>query len=127
MLQEDIFSQECREQSDTSVDLESLNNDFADISYVCGWYPTSIDTELFDTCVTLNDELAKWPHLNRWYINIKSFTHEERLAFPAVETPLTSLAEKTKRLKSTCYIDKNVLDKKVRQLVACKQSCHKLY
>lgn len=126
MLQGNIFSQGCREQSDISVDLESLNNDFADISYVCGWYPTSKDTELFDACVFLNDELTRWPHLNRWYINIKSFTYEERLAFPAAKIPLITLAEKIKRLKSICYIDKNVLDKKVRQLVACKQSCYKL-
>ncbi|EFN84523.1 Histidyl-tRNA synthetase, cytoplasmic [Harpegnathos saltator] len=111
-------AQGCREQSDINVDLESLNNDFADISYVCGWYPTSKDTELFDTCVILNDELARWPHLNRWYINIKSFTYDERLAFPIVETPLTSLAEKIKRLKGTCYVGKNVLDKKIAEEVA---------
>jgi len=57
---------------------------------------------------------------------MKSFTQEERLAFPAAEAPLTSLAEKIERLESTSYISKNMLDKKVRQLVACKQSCHKL-
>jgi len=94
---------------------------------VCGWCPTSKDTELFDTLrIVLNDELARWPHLNRWYINMKSFTQEERLAFPAAKAPLTSLAEKIERLESTSYISKNMLDKKVRQPVACKQSCHKL-
>lgn len=121
-----LLSQEYRERSDINVELESLNNDFADVSYVCGWCPTSKDTELFDACVIFNDELARWPHLNRWYINIKSFTREERLTFPAAEAPLTSLAEKIKCLKNTCYISKNMLDKKVRQSVACKQSCHKL-
>lgn len=94
---------------------------------MCGWYPTSKDTELFDTiCLVLNDQLARWPHLNRWYINIKSFTQEERLAFPAAEAPHTSLAEKIKRLKNACCISKSMLAKKVRQSVACKQSCHKL-
>jgi len=76
--------------------------------------------------IVLNGELARWPHLNRWHINMKSFSQEERLAFPAAETPLTSLAEKIERLKGINYISKNMLDKKVRQLVACKQSYHKL-
>ncbi|KYM97540.1 Histidyl-tRNA synthetase, cytoplasmic [Cyphomyrmex costatus] len=114
-------TQEYREQSDINIELEGLNGDFADISYVCGWYPTSKDAELFDTLSTvLNDELARWPHLNRWYINMKSFSQEERscLAFPAVEAPLTSLAEKIKRLKGTNYISKNMLDKKIAEEVA---------
>lgn len=120
-------SQEYSKQSDINVKLENLNNDFADVSYVYGWCPTSKDTELFDTLrVVLNDELTRWPHLNRWYINMKSFTQEERLAFPAVETPLTSLARRVDKLKCARYINKDMLDKKVRQLIVCKQSCHKL-
>jgi len=116
-----------REQSDVNIELETLNNDFADVSYACGWCPTSKDTELFDTLhVIFDNELARWPHLNRWYINIKSFTQEDRLRFPAAEALLTSLAEKIERLKNICYISKNMLDKKVRHSVACKQSCHKL-
>lgn len=98
-----------------------MNDDLADVSYVCGWCPTSKDAELYDTlCVVLNSELAKWPHLNRWHINMKSFTQEERLAFPTVKAPLTSLAEKIERLKNTRYVSKTMLDEKVRQLVACK-------
>lgn len=96
---------------------------------MCGWCPTSKDAELFDTLrVVLDDELAGWPHLSRWHINMKSFSQEERLAFPTAEAPpLTSLAEKLERLKGyTRYISKSTLDKKVRQPVACKQSCHKL-
>lgn len=94
---------------------------------MCGWYPTFKDAELYDTLriVVFNDELAKWPHLNRWHINMKSFTQEERLTFPAVEV-YTSLAETIERLKNTCYVSKSMLDQKVRQPVACKQSCHKL-
>lgn len=107
-----------------------MNDDFADISYAGGWCPTSRDAELYDALrVVLNDELARWPHLCRWHINMTSFTQEERLAFPAAaETPLAaSLAAKVERLKSTRYISKSMLDKKVRQPVACcKQSCHKL-
>lgn len=57
---------------------------------------------------------------------MKSFTQEERLAFPTAEAPLTSLAEKIERLKNTRYISKTMLDEKVRQPVVCKQSCHKL-
>lgn len=123
-----LVSQGYREQFDINVELESLNNDFADVSYTCGWCPTSKDTELFDKLyVICNDELARWPHLNRWHVNMKSFTQEERLAFPpAAEAPFTSLAEKIDLLKITRYITKDMLDKKVRQSVACKQSCHKL-
>lgn len=127
VLRESLVSQGYREQSDINVELESLNNDFVDVSYVCGWWPTSKDTELFDKLyVILNNELARWPYLNRWHVNMKSFTQEERLAFPAAEAPLTSLTEKIERLKITRYITKDMLDKKVRQSVACKQSCHKL-
>lgn len=94
---------------------------------MCGWCPTSRDAELYDTLrVVLNHEFAGWPHLNRWHINMASFTREERLAFPAAEAFPTSLAETAKRLKDTCYVSKDMLDKKVRQLVACEQSCHKL-
>lgn len=126
-LEGHLVSQEYSEQSDINVKLENLNNDFADVSYVCGWCPTSKDTELFDTLrVVFNDELARWPHLNRWHVNIKSFTQEERLAFPAAEAPLTSLARRIDKLKCARYINKDMLDKKVRQLVVCKQSCHKL-
>lgn len=122
-----LISQECGGQSDINVELESLNNDFADVSYVCGWCPTSKDAELYDTLrVILNDVLAKWPHLNRWHINMTSFTQAERLAFPAAEASHNSLAETIERLKTTCYISKDMIDKKVRQLIACKQSCHKL-
>lgn len=126
-LEGHLVSQEYSEQSDINIKLENLNNDFADVSYVCGWCPTSKDTELFDTLrVVLNDELARWPHLNRWHVNMKSFTQEERLAFPAAEAPLTSLARRIDKLKCARYINKDMLDKKVRQLVVCKQSCHKL-
>ncbi|KAH0955355.1 hypothetical protein HN011_004972 [Eciton burchellii] len=105
-------TQEYREQSDVNIELENLNNDFVDVSYVCGWCPTSKDTELFDILhVIFDNELARWPHLYRWYINIKSFTQEDRLKFPAAEA-LTSLVEKIKRLKNICYISKNMLDKK---------------
>lgn len=127
-LERHLVSQENRKRfCDLNLELESLNSDFADVSYVCGWCPTSKDTELYETlCIVINnDELARWPHLNRWHVNMKSFTQEERRAFPE-EALLTPLAGKTERLKSTCYISKSVLDKKVRQSVACKQSCHKL-
>ncbi|XP_018343531.1 PREDICTED: histidine--tRNA ligase, cytoplasmic isoform X1 [Trachymyrmex septentrionalis] len=112
-------TQEYREQSDINIELEGLNGDFADISYVCGWCPTSKDAELFDMLrIVLNGELARWPHLNRWHINMKSFSQEERLAFPAAETPLTSLVEKIERLKGTNYISKSMLDKKIAEEVA---------
>ncbi|KYQ57042.1 Histidyl-tRNA synthetase, cytoplasmic, partial [Trachymyrmex zeteki] len=64
-----------REQSDINIELKGLNDDFADISYVCGWCPTSKDAELFYMLrIILNGELARWPHLNRWHINMKSFS-----------------------------------------------------
>ncbi|XP_070163005.1 histidine--tRNA ligase, cytoplasmic [Polyergus mexicanus] len=109
-----------REQFDINVELESLNNDFADVSYTCGWCPTSKDTELFDKlCVICNDELARWPHLNRWHVNMKSFTQEERLAFPpTAEAPFTSLAKKIELLKIARYITKDMLDKKIAEEVA---------
>lgn len=87
-----------------------------------GWCPTSKDTQLYNTlCIVLNnDGLAKWPHLNRWYSNMRSFTQEERLAFPAAKAPFTSLAEKIEQLNNIRYISKDMLDKKVRRLLASR-------
>ncbi|XP_012528229.1 histidine--tRNA ligase, cytoplasmic isoform X1 [Monomorium pharaonis] len=114
-------TQEYGEQSDINVELESLNDNLADVSYVCGWCPTSKDAELFDTLrVVLDDELARWPHLSRWHINMKSFTREERLSFPNAEAlPLASLVEKLEWLKGfTRYVNKSTLDKKIAEEVA---------
>ncbi|XP_067210329.1 histidine--tRNA ligase-like isoform X1 [Linepithema humile] len=126
-LERRLVPQEREKQfRDLNLQLESLNSNFADVSYVCGWCLTSKDTELYDTlCIVIGNviEFPRWPHLTRWYINMKSFTQEERLAFP-VEAPLASLAEKTERLKSTRYLSKctilaKLLDKKIAEEV-CK-------
>ncbi|XP_076237758.1 histidine--tRNA ligase isoform X2 [Calliopsis andreniformis] len=67
---------------DIEARLESINHDFADVSYVCGWVPTVKDRLLYDFCVKTADRLSKWPHLKRWFLHIQSYNVNERIAFP---------------------------------------------
>ncbi|KAI4494409.1 hypothetical protein M0802_008901 [Mischocyttarus mexicanus] len=100
-------------------DLETLNNEFVDISYVCGWIPSSKDNQLFNLCTSYyNDDIAKWPHLNRWYINMKSFTEAERSNFPALETSFTSLATKLENIGDISHCNNNMLVKKIADEVS---------
>lgn len=94
--------------------LESINHDFADVSYVCGWIPTIKDTKFFDFCVTFIDDqlLSKWPHLKRWFTNVQSFDQIERNTFLEPKGSITSLVKKVDRLRNLCLFDKNVIDLK---------------
>ncbi|OAD56476.1 Histidine--tRNA ligase, cytoplasmic [Eufriesea mexicana] len=81
--------------SNLEAQLESINDDFANVSYVSGWTPTTKDTIFFDFCVIfIHDRLSKWPHLKRWFANVQSFDEIERNAFPEPKGPVTSLMEK---------------------------------
>lgn len=109
--------------------LESINHDFADVSYVCGWIPTIKDTKFFDFCVAFIDDqlLSKWPHLKRWFTNVQSFDQIERNTFLEPKGSITSLVRKVDRLRNLCLFDKNVIDLKVRRLFTGKQNTYKLY
>ncbi|XP_003696975.1 histidine--tRNA ligase, cytoplasmic isoform X1 [Apis florea] len=99
--------------------LESINHDFADVSYVCGWIPTIKDTKFFDFCVTFIDDqlLSKWPHLKRWFTNIQSFDQIERNMFLEPKESITSLVRKVDHLRNLCLFDRNVIDLKIAEEV----------
>lgn len=108
--------------------LESIDRDFADVSYVNGWVPTAKDAALFDFCATIpDDRLGKWPHLYRWYTNLKSCDRAERETFPESPNPITALTMKVNRVMNVCRSEQDLIDRKVRQLFLCKQNCYKLY
>ncbi|CAL7937328.1 unnamed protein product [Xylocopa violacea] len=111
--------QDCTSSSEIEKQLESIDHDFADVSYVCGWVPTTKDTLLFDFCVTFTDQrLAEWVHLKRWFANIASFDRVERNAFLEPKTPVTSLAKKVERITNLCPTNRNSLDRKIAEEVA---------
>lgn len=75
---------------------------------------------LFDFCVTFERRLSEWPHLKRWFTNIQSFDRAERIAFPDPEGPVTSLMKKVDLISDLCPFDRNTIDEKVRQSIACE-------
>ncbi|XP_053974611.1 histidine--tRNA ligase, cytoplasmic isoform X1 [Hylaeus volcanicus] len=104
---------------DIEAELESINQDFADVSYVCGWVPTTKDAVLFDFCVNLSEQLSKWSHLKRWFTNIQSFDRAERIAFPDPEGQVvSSLMKKVDRISNLCLFDRNIIDEKIADEVA---------
>ncbi|XP_054000374.1 histidine--tRNA ligase, cytoplasmic isoform X1 [Hylaeus anthracinus] len=104
---------------DIETELESINQDFADVSYVCGWVPTTKDAVLFDFCVNLSEQLSKWSHLKRWFTNIQSFDRAERIAFPDPEGQVvSSLMKKVDRINNLCLFDRNIIDEKIADEVA---------
>lgn len=114
--------------SNLEAHLENINHDFADVSYVCGWVPTTKDTIFFDFCVTfVSDQLFKWPHLKRWFANIQNFDRTERHMFPDPEGSITPLMRKVDHISNLRLSDRNIIDRKVRWLFAGKQNRYKLY
>ncbi|CAK9825673.1 Histidine--tRNA ligase, cytoplasmic [Anthophora retusa] len=99
---------------DVETQLESINHDLMDVSYVCGWVPTTKDALLFDFCVTFVDnQLSKWPHLQRWFANVLSFDEVERNAFPEPKEPVNSLVKKVDKICNLCLSDRNAIDQKI--------------
>ncbi|XP_029034173.2 histidine--tRNA ligase, cytoplasmic isoform X1 [Osmia bicornis bicornis] len=100
---------------DIVTELKNINNDFADISYVYGWVPTTKDAILFDFCVIFGDQLSMWPHLQRWFNHIKSFSQVERLAFPDPKGPATLLANRVDSINKLCLPDHNRRNRKIAE------------
>ncbi|XP_046422174.1 histidine--tRNA ligase isoform X1 [Neodiprion fabricii] len=100
-------------------ELAELNEEFADVSYVCGWCPTSKDVKLFTICKNYpHSKLSNLPHLKRWFDNIKSYSNTELMDFPLLDFT-TPLVEKVDRLTYCGNNDslKNI-DKKIADEVA---------
>ncbi|XP_068970546.1 histidine--tRNA ligase, cytoplasmic isoform X1 [Bombus flavifrons] len=104
--------------SNLEAHLENINHDFGDVSYVCGWVPTTKDTIFFDFCVTfVNDRLFKWPHLKRWFANIQNFDRIERNTFPDPEGSITPLMRKVDHISNLRLSDRNIIDRKIAEEV----------
>ncbi|XP_031839850.1 histidine--tRNA ligase isoform X1 [Nomia melanderi] len=92
---------------DIETQLDSINHDFADVSYVCGWVPTAKDNTLYNFCTTFDGEVSKWSHLKRWFTNIQSFSQAERNAFSQPKGSPTPLAEKIDRIIALCSVQRH--------------------
>ena len=62
------------------ADIAKLDKEFESKSYVNGYLPSQDDVELFKTATAAPD--AKYVNVLRWYNHIKSFSDEEKAAFP---------------------------------------------
>ncbi|XP_015435041.1 PREDICTED: histidine--tRNA ligase, cytoplasmic isoform X1 [Dufourea novaeangliae] len=93
--------------------LEDINHEFTDVSYVCGWIPTIKDIVLFNLCVAFDVQVSKWPNLKRWFMHIQSFDEAERSAFPRPEGSPTFLTKKVDCISNLCFFDQNSIDRKI--------------
>lgn len=66
----------------TPAGLKELNTFLEGASYIEGYLPSQADVEVF-TAIG-ETKLEGFPHIQRWYKHIASYTEEERKAFPAV-------------------------------------------
>lgn len=113
-----LLSQGLPDLIDLSSELADLNEEIADVSYVADWRPTSKDVELFNACKHFTKgKLSNLPHFKRWYNHLKSYSDNERLAFPQPPkiSISSSLIEKVDRLTNCGNSDPKTIEKKVRQ------------
>ncbi|XP_033342044.1 histidine--tRNA ligase isoform X1 [Megalopta genalis] len=103
---------------DLETQLESLNHEFAEVSYVCGWVPTTKDALLYDFCATFDERLSKWLHLKRWFTNIRSFDQAERVAFSQPKGPITPLMRKVDRINACSSFERHSIDQKIADEVS---------
>ncbi|XP_015125532.1 histidine--tRNA ligase, cytoplasmic isoform X1 [Diachasma alloeum] len=98
--------------------LGDINTDLGDISYVGGWAPSYYDKKLYDICVdSLNGEIDSFPHLKRWFINVKSYEPSERDIFVkgCLKTKLEGIVDS---LSSSSCGDTGSIDKKIAEEVS---------
>lgn len=60
---------------------EALNNYLGDYAYLDGYNPSQIDVKVYQTFIKLDVDFIKYPHLQRWYKHIASFSAQEQSAF----------------------------------------------
>lgn len=65
----------------TPAGLKELNTFLEGASYIEGYLPSQADVEVF---VAIGEtKVEEYPHVQRWFKHIASYTEEERKAFPA--------------------------------------------
>ncbi|XP_063986424.1 histidine--tRNA ligase, cytoplasmic isoform X1 [Diachasmimorpha longicaudata] len=98
--------------------LGDINTDLGNISYVGGWVPSYYDKKLYDICIELlNGEIESYPHLKRWFINVKSYEPSERDKFVkgCCKTKLEGIVDS---LSSGKCGDTESIDKKIAEEVS---------
>ncbi|KAJ8679317.1 hypothetical protein QAD02_015104 [Eretmocerus hayati] len=106
-------------KADSALDFKKLfmeiDQDLSNFSYVCGWTASKSDIKLFDLCCTCkNENLNQWPHLNRWFSHMKSFSSRELEKFPESKH-LDDITTKINQFGKTSAYD---LDRQIQEEVA---------
>jgi len=79
----------------TNIDLNELNQYFADKSYVVGFQPSQADVTVHKQ-VSSAPDATKYAYVSRWFNHISAFSDSERTAFRAAAVP-ASEAKETKK------------------------------
>lgn len=96
--------------------LNDINSELSRVSFVGGWCPCNLDIKLLNKCKSsITDNLDRWLHIKRWFLNIKSYSTTECSKFPVINdnvnnNPLVKLVLNIFS-EDTCL----EIDKKVRQ------------
>lgn len=62
---------------------KALNSYLADYPYLDGYTPSQLDSSVHRSLTELNVDLARHPHVKRWYDHIATFTDGEKAVFRA--------------------------------------------
>ncbi|CAD6240095.1 GSCOCG00002500001-RA-CDS [Cotesia congregata] len=65
--------------------LNEINSELSRVSFVGGWCPCNLDIKLLNKCKSsITDNLDRWLHIKRWFLNIKSYSTTECSKFPVI-------------------------------------------
>ncbi|GAM18423.1 hypothetical protein SAMD00019534_015980 [Acytostelium subglobosum LB1] len=76
----------------TESGLKSLNEYLQDKTYIVGFVPSTADVQAFTMVGATAPCATKYPHANRWYVTIQSYSATERAAFETVSETVTIVA-----------------------------------
>nr|XP_003700613.1 PREDICTED: valine--tRNA ligase isoform X1 [Megachile rotundata] len=92
---------------------EALNNYLEDYSYLDGYSPSQIDAKAYQAMMKLDINFIKYPHLQRWYKHIASFSQqelsvlrvEEGKILPNCACEVLNHSNRTKQLSNETNVD----------------------
>ncbi|XP_031849268.2 valyl-tRNA synthetase [Nomia melanderi] len=60
---------------------DALNNYLTDYPYIGGYTASQIDAKVYQAFAELDVDVARYPHLHRWYRHIASYSEQEQSSF----------------------------------------------